>query len=82
MFEVLTSDFLGGGVVDSLCHFFSSGVASKGNILILLQRWVPPVVLIRYIVLVVGDWLQLWCLILNKFFAPSRLASLQPVRPL
>jgi hypothetical protein len=35
---------MGGGVVDNLCHFFSSGV---------FFRWAPPAILISYIVLVV-----------------------------
>ena len=62
--------------MDSLCHSLSSGVASKGNFSILLLRWAPPATLIRYIVLVVGDRLQSWCLILGIFFAPPCLASI------
>ena len=62
--------------MDNLCHSLSSGVASKGNFSILLLMWAPPSTLIRYIVLVVGDLLQSWCLILGMFSAPPYLASM------
>ena len=56
--------------MDSLCHSLSSGVAYGEKNSILLLRWAPTATLIRYIVLVVGDRLQSWCLILDIFFAP------------
>ena len=47
----------------------SSRMASKGNLSIVLPRWAPHVFLIRKNILVVGDWMQSWYLILGILFA-------------
>ena len=75
-FEFRVDNFCGGGVVDNLCHSLSRGVDSRGNFPILLLRWAPPTILLRYSVLIVGDLLQSWCLILGMFSAPPYLASM------
>ena len=62
--------------IDSICHVFSNGVGSNEKFFIVLLRWAPPAFLNKYNILVVGDLVQSWYLILNISSVPPCLASI------
>ena len=56
--------------IDSICHVFSNGVAFNRKFFIVLLKWTPLAFLSIYNVLVVGDLVQSWYLILCTSSAP------------
>ena len=71
----------GNRIVVCVCHSYSSYVICSWKCVSILLRWIPPFFM-RNNVLVVGDLIQSWYLILCMSCAPPCFASICCVRPL